>query len=180
VVAEFQKNHVDIAVNALDLLIQYVQHDTWRLFQEIQKLSNFKKGTVTKEDIEIQVKPNIENLIFETIDALASKNKQQAITLLKNHLDAGDNPLYLLSMITYQFRNFLIIKDLLERKTPYYLIAKQSGLHPFVVQKSMKLLERFSLSTLKAIYRKIFEVDEDMKTGKMDPEVALEMLVAEL
>lgn len=178
VAAEFKENGCDIQPQALELLVQYVKQDMWRLFQEIQKLSNFKKGLITKEDVALQVAPNIENAIFETIDALASKNKKQAITLLKNHLDAGDSPLYLLSMIAYQFRNFLIIKDLLEKKVPSYAIAKQAGLHPFVVQKSMHLVTRFSFETLKEIYRNIFIADEEIKTGKKDPEMALEILVA--
>ena len=180
IVGEFKKNQCDIEVNALNLLIEYVKHDMWRLFQEIQKLSNYKKGVVTKEDVMLLVRPSIENYIFETIDSLASKNKKQAMVLLKNHINAGESPLYMLSMIAYQFRNFLVVKDALDRKVPYYLIAKSSGLHPFVVQKSMQLATRFSMENLQTIYRNIFEVDEAMKTGKIDPEMALEMLVAEL
>jgi DNA polymerase III delta subunit len=62
--------------------------------------------------------------------------------------------------------------------TPYTLIAKKSGLHPFVVQKSSYLCNQFSMSDLKKIYQKIFQVDSEIKTGKIDSEMALELLLS--
>jgi DNA polymerase-3 subunit delta len=147
---------------------------------EINKLSNYRLGsTVKKEDIELLVKPNIETDIFKTIDALASKNKKLALSLIHKHLDGGDNSLYLLSMIAYQFRNLLSIKEL-QSTQPYGMIAKKSGLHPFVVQKSFYLCNQFSFEKLKKIYQKIFQIDSDIKTGKIEGETALDLLLSEI
>jgi DNA polymerase III delta subunit len=33
---------------------------------------------------------------------------------------------------------------------------------------------------LKKIYRKIFQIDSDIKTGKIEPETALDLLLAEI
>ena len=99
-----------------------------------------------------------------------SKNKKQALDLFHKHLDNGDNSLYLFSMIAYQFRNLLIIKE----------NSKKSGLHPFVVQKSIYLCRQFTMDQLKKIYQKIFQIDLDIKTGKIEPELALDLLLAEI
>ncbi|MBU2539697.1 hypothetical protein KJ786_00840 [Patescibacteria group bacterium] len=136
--------------------------------------------TITIADVKLLVKPKIETDIFKTIDAIAQKNKKQALNLLYKHLEDGDAPLYLLSMIGYQFRNLLIVKDLAERNTPYNLIAKKSGLHPFVVRKAYDQMRQFSLQELKKIYQRIFEVDLNIKTGRIEPEIALEMLIMKL
>ena len=69
-----------------------------------------------------------------------------------------------------QFRNLLIIKQ----------SPKNSGLHPFVVQKSSYLCNQFSIEQLKKIYQKIFQVDSDIKTGKIEPELALDLLLSEI
>ena len=82
-------------------------------------------------------------------------------------------------MIAYQFRNLLTIKEL-QNTQPYGAIAKKSGLHPFVVQKSYYLCSQFSIEQLKKIYQKIFQVDSDIKTGKIDSELALDLLLAEI
>jgi len=178
---EFEKTKTKIKPDALDLLVNFVGSDLWQMANEINKLSNYKKNSIIeKADVELLVKPNEENEIFKTIEAVASKNKKLALSLFHKYFDDGEAPLYLLSMIAYQFRTLLIIKDLQDKKEPYGLIAKKSGLHPFVVQKSYYLCNQFTLEQLKKIYRKIFEIDLDIKTGKIEAETALDLFVYQL
>ena len=70
----------------------------------------------------------------------------------------------------HKSRNLLIIKE----------SPKNSGLHPFVVQKSYYLCNQFSIEQLKKIYQKIFQADLDIKTGKVEAETALDLLFAEV
>lgn len=161
--------------------MQYVGNDLWKLSGEIKKLSNFKSGAVIKkEDVVLLVKPGIENDIFKTIDALAAQDKKTALALLRQHLDNGDAPLYLLSMIAFQFKNLLIVKELASQGLMYNSIVKKSGLHPFVVKKNYYQCSQFSLEKLKEMYRQIFECDLNIKTGKIESETALDLLVAKL
>ncbi len=176
---EFGKHRTGIEPEALKELCQYVGSDSWRMRNEIEKLVSFKPGkTIRKEDVRALVKPKIETDIFKTIDAVAQKNKKQALKLLHEHLEKGDSLLYLLSMVNYQFRNLLAIKDFIEHRRSYAFILKKSGLHPFVVKKSYSQAQKFSFQELKKIYRKIFQADIDIKTGRINPETALDLLIA--
>jgi len=176
-----ENNGAKINLDAVDLLINFVGTDLWQMNNEVIKLSSYKaRKVITKEDVELLVRPNIENDIFKTIDSLASKNKKLALALLHKHLENGDNTLYLLSMIAYQFRNLLIIKELSAQGGPASGWQKKSGLHPFVVQKSSYLCNQFTIEQLKKIYRNIFRIDLDIKTGKIEAETALDLLVSEI
>lgn len=178
---EFENYKAKVEINALNELVEFVGNDLWQMENEIKKLVNFRKGKIIeKKDVEIMVKPKIETDIFETIDAIASRNKKRALELLNKHLENGDSPLYLLSMINFQFRNLLMIKDLIEKNKPYYNFQKITGLHPFVIKKSYNQAQRFSLQELKKIYQKIFQVDLNIKTGKLDPQAALDLFIAEI
>lgn len=178
---EFAKQNQKINGDALVLLLTYTRNDLWRLSQEVKKLANFRNSLVIrKEDVELIVRPKIEVDIFKTIDALALKNRKQALELLRNHLDQGDNPLYLFSMIVYQFRNLLLVKELADKGLMYTSIVKKSGLHPYVVKKNYFACNQFSLEELKEIYHKIFKIDLDIKTGKIEPETALDFFIAQV
>ncbi len=178
---EFEKNNSKAEASAISLLLEYVGNNLWQMENEIKKLSDYKRGgTVKREDVELHVRPKIEVDIFKTIDALAARDKKQALSFLHKHLEYGGNPFYLLSMISYQFRNLLAIKELVEKKYPYATIAKKSGLHPFVVKKSYYLCSQFSFEQLKKIYLKIFQADSDIKTGKIEAEAALDLLLSEI
>ncbi len=178
---EFDKYGGKIEPDALRSLVGRVSNDLWQMSNEIKKLVNFKKnGIVNIKDVALLVKPKIETDIFKTIDAIAQKNKKQALALLRGHLEKGDPPLYLLSMINFQFRNLLMVKDLMEKNKTYNTILEKTKLHPFVIKKSYLQAQKFDFEELKKIYRKISEVDLDIKTGKIDPMTALEILVAEI
>lgn len=178
---EFDRYETKIDSGVLEKLIEYIGNDLWQMSNEIRKLASFRNSeTVKAEDIELLVKSKIETDIFKTIDAIADKNKKQALNLLHKHLEKGDSPLYILSMINYQFRNLLIVKDFIEKDKPYNIILKRSGLHPFVVKKSYYQSQKFTFQELKKIFQKIFKADLDIKTGKTQPEIALDLLIAEI
>jgi len=178
---EFEKCKTRIEPEALEMLCEYIGNDIWRMSNEIKKLVCYKNNKIIKkEDIELQVRSKIETDIFKTIDAISQKNKKIALDLLHKHIEKGDSPLYLLSMINYQFRNLLIVKDLIEKNKPYFFIFKKSGLHPFVLKKSYEQSRKFTFQELKKIYQKIFEVDLDIKTGRIEPETAIDLLIAEI
>ena len=190
---EFAKHQTEIEPKALDKLIEFVGNNLWQMENEIKKLVNYKSDkrvneaiassppfanarVIEAKDVKLLVKSKIDTDIFKTIDALGLRRKSQALNLLHQHLEKGDSPSYLLTMINYQFRNILEIKDLLERGQP----LNRSKLHPFVIKKSYQQAQRFTLDELKKIYRKIFEVDYNIKTGKLEPQTALDLFIAEI
>ena len=169
---EFEKYKTKIDSKILEMLIEYVGNDLWRQSNEIRKLALFKqKKMVEVKDVKLLVKPKIETDIFKTIDAVAEKDKKGALNLLHKHLEKGDSPLYILAMINYQFRNLLMVKS---------SDMSKIKIHPFVLKKSYYQSQKFTLEELKKIYQKIFQVDLDIKTGKIEPELALDLFIAEL
>jgi len=152
--------------------------DLWQMSQEIDKLVLFAdKAVIGEKEIDLLVKAKIETNIFNTIDALAQRNKKLALRLLHQHLEEGENEVYLLTMFAYQFRNLLIVKSLEEKGVPYYELAKRTKLHPFVIKKTWAQMKNFSLSELKKIYSKLLELDIAIKTGRIEPKTALDILV---
>jgi len=177
---EFEKYKVKIKPEAKRLLIDLVGDNLWQLSNEIKKLVNYKGNRkdieISKKDIELLINPRIQLSIFETIDFIAKKKKEKAFFLIHKHLEKGDSPLYLLAMINFQFRNLLMIKERLDKGKG----LKNLNLHPFVIKKSLPICQKFTLEELKKIYQKIFQIDLDIKTGEIDPQLALDLLIAQL
>lgn len=177
---EFEKYNCKIKDKEIDKLIEFIGSDLWRFSNEIKKLSSFK-SEISEQDINLLIESKIETDIFKTIDFLAQRNKKKAILLIKKHLEKGDHPLYLLTMINFQFRNLLLIKNLgsVDYKDSYSL-AKKVGMHPYVFKKSLYQAQKFSFEELKKIYQEIFQVDFNIKTGKLDAETALSLFITEI
>jgi DNA polymerase III subunit delta len=173
---EFAENNTEVDDEAVYKLSEIGGEDLWRIKNEVDKLSLYKKKIV-KKDVEDFVKKDVTTNIFQTIEAIADKNREKAIFLFYDHLEKGDNPLYILSMITYQFRNLIIIRDLIEKKYSYDVMSSKSGLHPFVFRKAYHQANKFPLEKLKEIYDKLFLTDLKIKTGQIDPVLAIHLLL---
>jgi len=164
------------------LLVELVGNDLWQLANEIKKISLYKKKEkkVAISDVEFLVRPKIETDIFKTVAAVANKEKKKALRLIQKHLEKGDSPLYLLTMINFQFRNLLIACSFRENGKTLSDLLQLKLSHPYVAKKSWLASHAFALNQLKKIYQRIFEADFAIKTGKIAPEIGLKMLIAQL
>jgi DNA polymerase-3 subunit delta len=183
---EIENLGAKISITALDKLVEFVGNNLWQMENEIKKLFNYNGGVdisnranykrekeIGLNDVEALVRPKIDTDIFKTIDSLAVKNKKQALKLIHQHLEKGDSSLYLLSMINFQFRNLLIVKS-------DEFKAGKLKIHPYIIRKTREQIRHFSLAELKKIYQKIFKIDLNIKTGKINPETALDLLISEI
>ena len=171
-----------IAKDALEKLITFVGNDTALLTQELEKLISFSESSmISAEAIDLLIKADLDNNIFETIEALSANRKKKALELFHRHLDNGDDPFYLFSMFVYQFRNLLRIASLQEDGIfSEFEIAKITKLHPFVVKKSYMQAKNFGENKLISIYKKLGALDTKIKTGQADIKLSLDKFIVEL
>ena len=137
--------------DALNLLIDYVGSDLFRMENEIIKLVNYSSN-ISLEDVKKLVRNKDEVNIFETIDSITRKDKKGALKSIKKHLDKGDAPTYILAMIGFQIRKIIS--------------AKERGSY-----------NNFTIDELKRLYDKIVELDYGIKTGKVNPAESLNILI---
>jgi len=166
---------------AVKKLAVFVGSDLWRMSNEINKLANYQAGqTIGAADVEELVKSKIDNDIFKTVDALALRQKNIAYKLLHRHLAEGESEIYLLGMLIFQFRNLLLVKSQIEQGATVAEIGQNIKLHPFVLRKTFEQARNFTLADLKTIYGKFLEADLAIKSGRVEPPAALDLLVAEI
>lgn len=181
---EFARYGVDIEREAARALMVFAGDDLWRLSKEVQKLAAFRKNNVPalvlREDVATLVQENADPRIFATIDAIGRKQPALATKLLGEHLKAGEAPLYLFSMLAYQFRLLLSVKGLLGKNMSPARISRIANLRPFVAEKAIDAAKLFRVQELKALYRKLFLLDLALKTGKGDPHHLLYLFVSQI
>lgn len=169
---EFKFRNCSIDHGALTKLIDTVGNDSWALTNEIEKLTAYagKRG-IGVADVDLLVNQSKELNIFDLIDAIGSQNNKKAFELLYCELKTGRDPYYILTMIIYQFRNLLTVRDLQDRGLPEAEISKKAQLHPFVVKKSLR--SPFNTERSIRIYNNLLALDTGFKMGKFNLEDSL-------
>ncbi len=177
-----KKKGGEIEARAAHELANFVGSNLRLLDRELEKLVVYVDGQhpISVEDVRDLVPYIHEANIFEMTDALGRRDGPRASQLLHRMLDGGNEPLYLLSMIVRQFRIMIQVKDLAERGVHPNDIPTRLGMNAFVARKGLSQAAQFSREQLEAIYRKLWETDLSIKTGQMEPLLALDLLVAGL
>lgn len=184
--SELKKRGIKIEKRALESLIASVGADLWQLNSELEKLAAFagskEDKTIAFGDVSLFISENIDDNVFHLIDALLGRRSKEAIKLLQDQWEAGEESAKLFGAIIWQFRSLLMIKDYLALNPGANSdqISRALGLHPFVIKKALAILPGFSFEQLKKIYQKLLEIDLKVKTGGGDLSQLLEILIAEI
>ncbi|MDO8577390.1 MAG: hypothetical protein Q7R55_00785 [Candidatus Wildermuthbacteria bacterium] len=143
IVKEFLGYKVEPKEGVAEKLLRLHRNDLFALANEIKKLAAFAKtegSLLSLEKANLLLKEPLETDIFLTIDTVKRGDKKKALELLLSHLEKGESPFYILSMLSWY--------------------ARTQG--------------------TRAFHEKVWETDLAMKTGKMEPNLALFSLIASL
>jgi len=171
-----------ILPQAVELLTRLVGSNLWVMSSEIDKLLLFTSGRrIEEEDIKQVVGYTQQTSVFAMVDAIVESRVKAAEQLLQELLQQGASPSYLMVMLARQLRLIVRTKDIqTARMSPNELRNRLGLSSEFVARKTLEQAKRYSLPRLKQVYQRLLETDLAIKTGKYEPELALNILVAEL
>jgi DNA polymerase-3 subunit delta len=171
----------DVTPEAAFHLVSLIGDDNRSAANEVDKLLAYVNYArpVEVDDVELLTSPVQQGDVFEMVDAIGSRNAKAALKSLHNLL-AHEDAFPLWGMIIRQFRLLLLYREMADAGATQPEIAKGLAVHPFVAQKVGAQARNFDLPTLEAIYRRLVVIDERIKTGQVDMEIALYTLVAGL
>jgi DNA polymerase-3 subunit delta len=170
-----------ISPNLLQELIIKLEQNPAKLEQEAIKLALFcGNEEITETEIQQIVKFSSHISVFELIDNISAKKTKLALKNFNSLIDAGEEPTKVFYLIARQIRILIQLISLKQAGKSESEIAKSTGLHPFVVKKSLPQLRNFTVAKLTQILNQLLQIDHNLKAGgiKYTKQNPTEMLVA--
>lgn len=166
---------------AAQRLVDYVGGEGRALANELNKLASYvgRGGQITPAVVDRLTQNEQEQKLFGFIDELSQRRRGAALQSLRRLFADGQAAPYVLFMVARQARLLLNVKELTRQRLRPDEMAKQLGQQPFVVRKAAEQARGFSDEELLALHSRLLELDHATKTGRMEPETGLEMLVIE-
>lgn len=165
---------------AAELLAGLAGDDPRMAQQEINKLLayvNYRRP-VEIEDVQ-EVTPDVslvEN--FALVNALRKRDLHQALKVLCKELEETDAYL-LVSRIARQFSTLLCARDVLDRGGNIKNIANELKIKENYAKHLYDHALKLSSDELETVHHRLLEIDEAIKTGQIDGDIALECFVAD-
>lgn len=175
--AYVQEQQGQIAREATMELVARVGSDRWRLRSELDKLLVLE-GAIDVATVRRHVpEGEVAGEVFAMLDAMATGNRVGATRRLSALLESGESEFYILSMVAYQLRTLLVVRQGQEAGQSESMVAKIAGLHPYVVQKNWRAAERWSRSQLVGLMTRLLATDMAIKRGVVEPRTGVTMML---
>lgn len=167
---------------AAQRLVDYVGTSSRTLINELRKLASYvgSGGKITVAVVDLLVQDNQEQNLFAFIDDLSLRRRAAALRGLRALLDEGQAATYIMFMLARQVRILLTVRELAAQRLRAEDIATRLNQKPFVVRKAMEQARGFKPGVLEGIHDRLIELDRAIKTGRIQADVALELLVMEV
>ncbi|MDY0276875.1 MAG: DNA polymerase III subunit delta [Acholeplasma sp.] len=172
------KNY-SIDKDALKELIIRTNKDLNLIMQELEKLMlyNFDSLYIGIDSVNQLVSRNLEENIYELTNNLLSSNGNKTIEIYYDLLARNEDPLRIMINIGNKIRELIHTKLLLEKGYNQDDIEKHFNIKSGVAYYLIKMANKVSLSRLEEYLDKLTKLDYEIKSGRVDKKLGLEIFI---
>ncbi|MBP3475391.1 MAG: DNA polymerase III subunit delta [Lachnospiraceae bacterium] len=174
-----KKENKNITERDLNLFLEKTGTDMENIRKELEKLLCYcmDKDVISAQDIEAICTKQVNNQIFDMINALALKQQKKAMELYYDLLTLKEPPMRILYLITRQFNMLLQVKELKNKGYDANTVGEKVGLAGFIVRKYVAQAAKFKETDLRTALKDCVEAEEAVKTGRMNDVMSVELLI---
>lgn len=159
-----------------------IEYNLYNLENDLKKIIAHcgRNDEITREDVRGVLTTNPENDVFAMLDAIGRNRKDEALRLLNNLIQSGNPVFSLLKLITSQLELILTVKEMKDEGMSLAAMQKKLGVHQFRIKKAMAVTGQYSMTDLRKALSLAYDVDENIKTGLLESNLALEFFIAQI
>ena len=179
IVTRLKKEGKNITGSVLQLFLGRTGTDMGNIDRELEKLVCYTMGrdVITAEDVNAVVTEQTQNKVFEMVNAIAEHNQRKALDLYYDLLTLKEPPMLILYLISRQFLILFHLRDMSAKGFDNKTMAQKAGIPPFAVRRSVMQAKGFTAEQLKQALCDAAELEEAVKTGKMNDQMAVELFL---
>ncbi|MGN0166134.1 MAG: DNA polymerase III subunit delta [Lachnospiraceae bacterium] len=179
VAATLKQKGLQISREDCEYFVTKVGSDMSRIQTELDKLVAYcnEKQVVTAEDIDGICSEVPEGKIFLMIDAIMAGQEDRALQLYYQLLAAHEKAMSVLFMLIRSYNQLYQVLSLSRKGTSKQRIMSISGVRDFMVDKYVRLGQKFETEKIKDIVSFGIELEERVKQGNLDERMAVEIFI---
>lgn len=166
---------------AMEEFFQRAGTDMGVLDREMEKLICYcmERDVIELSDVEEICPQAVTNQVFDMVGAIIECRRKAALELYYDLLALKEPPMRILFLIMRQYNILLQLKDLKRKGMKNSDMAKAAGIPAFAVGRSLGQASRLSVDSIKKILSYGVQMEEAVKTGQMNEQIAVELVIME-
>lgn len=165
-----------------DLFVNMVGDDMNLLVNEADKVIAYsgERDFITEEDIRAVCIPQVENKVFDMVEALISHDKTKAFSLYADLMALRESPFGILALVRKNYTRLLSVKELIDKNTGISEICSRIKTQEWLVKKMKSQLRGYSADKLAKAIEETVNTEYAIKSGDMGEQLGFEILLAKL
>ena len=182
ILGQLKREQKRITQETLKLFLEKAGTDMENISRELEKLISYclDRETITSEDVEQICAGQASNQIFDMINAIAEHRQKRALELYYDLLALKEPPLRILALTSRQFNQLLSVRSMMGLGHDKTAIASRLSMSPYIAGKYVQQARRFTSAQLSLAVQSCVKTEEDIKTGRMDDTLGVELLLISL
>ena len=176
------QRRVSIDPRAIEALTDLVGANLRTLASELDKLAMYAGArAITADDVRLLTPQAREERIFDLVDAVVEGRAADALRLLRRmREDGSESASHLFSLIARQLRQMVRAAELIEARAAPEAISAATGARGYPLEKLTRQARAAGRLAAETSLRAVEHSDFSVKTGRLDDDLALELLVVRL
>lgn len=152
------------------------------IMMEVDKIMLYYKNLdyIKYEDVVNIASKSINTNNFLFVDAIVDNDLEKSLEYLNDLKIMKVEPTILLSLLARDFRIMLNVKKMQEKNIREYEMMNELGLQDWQLDKYLKKIFPYKVKELENILLKLANLDLDIKSGKIDKYMGLELFIIDI
>ena len=173
-----KQNNKKMEPRLIEEFLNKVGYDLGNIKNELEKLFILiNNEKIKEEDIKSINTNNKEESLFSLIDSIVNKEISKSIKLYRYFIDKNEEVIKIIAMLANKYRLIYQTKLLYQEGKNKYDISKILGVHNYAISLAITTSFKYTDSELIRILKELYNLDLDIKIGKVNDKFALEMFI---
>ena len=167
-----------IDVSAVNELVERTEGDIMHINNELEKLKLYHTDKViTYSSVKLLVSRNLEDNIFNLLNAFIANDKKTLFSIYEDFMTLNEDEMRIISAISNKLEEILYTKILINRRMGKDEIASYFKVKPGRAYYMMEAARKISDSSIKSLLERITQLDYNIKSGKIDKKLGLQLFI---
>ena len=171
-----------ISYDNIDLLINRVGNDIGILKEEIDKIITYKDKNmdITKDDILNLTYLNIDVSAFNFADQIVNKNKDEALKIYNELLEMHSDPSTVIALLASKVRLIFQVMELKKMGYSLYQMVDTLETKEYPIKLALNAASKTNKEEILEVLNDLAELDINIKTGKINPNLGMQLFILKI
>ena len=164
--------------SAVGELIERTDGEIMQINNELEKLMLYHTDkNITYQSVKLLVTKNLEDNIFNLLNAFIANDKKSLFQIYEDFMTLNEDEMRIISAISNKLEEILYTKVLVKQRKSKDEVAAYFKVKPGRAYYMIDAAKKISDNTIKSLIERITNLDFDIKSGKIDKKLGLQLFI---